>query len=126
MSIADAPARNGAKIAIRKAGRPITYVRTGDPVGNVATGRVTSSETEYSLYGVLTRVSWNLVDGTKIQHTDQMVLIDAATFEAEVGSGEIPKAADRIKIGTADYAVVAIFPVSSGEEWALFKVVVRR
>ena len=126
MSVADAPARKGATIAVREAGRPVTYVRTGDPVGDVSTGRVTSTETEHTLNGVLVRVNWKLVDGTKVQHTDQMVLIDAVTFESEIGSGGFPSTKDRIKIGSADYAIVAIFPVSSGEQWALFKVVVRR
>jgi hypothetical protein len=125
MSVADAPARRGATIAVKKAGRPITYVRTGD-VSTTTKGVATPAETEYSMTGVLTKVGWRLLNLTMVKVTDQMVLIDAASFEAEVGAGEVPNTDDRIKVGTLDLDIVMVDLISSGEQYALHKCVVRR
>jgi len=125
MSVADAPARKGATVAIRKTGRAITYVRVSDPTVSTK-GVATPSETEYELKGVLTKVGWRLMNLTMIKVTDQMVLIDAASFEAEVGADEVPNTDDRIKVGSLDLDIVMVDLISSGEQYALHKCVVRR
>ena len=125
MSIADAPARRGATIAVKKAGRPITYVRTGD-VSTTTKGVATPAETEHEMRGVLTKVGWRLLNLSLVKITDQMVLIDAATFESKVGSGEIPNTDDEIRIGNLDLSIELVDSISSGEQYALHKCVVRR
>lgn len=125
MSIADAPARKGATIAVKKAGRPITYVRIGD-VSTTTKGVATPDETEYEMRGVLTKVGWRLLNLSLVKITDQMVLIDAATFESKVGSGEIPNTDDEIRIGSLDLSIELVDSISSGEQYALHKCVVRR
>ncbi len=45
---------------------------------------------------------------------------------AAVGDGEIPDADDHLRIGDDDLSIVAVLPVSSGEQYALHKLVVRR
>lgn len=126
MSIADLAARTGANIALGLVGRTITYVRTGDPVEDLAAGTSIAPETEYSLKGYETKVEQRMIDGTRVKIGDRMVLIDAQGFEAEVGSGLVPTSDDRIKIGSRDLAIKKVFLVSSGEQDALHKVVVER
>ena len=126
MSIADAPARKGANIAIGKIGQIVTYVRTGEPTANLETGVVTKTDVEYPLKGVETRVHYSMIDGTKIKVSDRLVLIDAVAFEAAMGAGAVPSTDDRIKVGGKDLSIIDYFPVSSGEQYALFKIVVRR
>lgn len=125
MSIADAPARKGATVAVKKTGRPITYVRTGD-VDVTPGGVATPAEVEHAMTGVLTKVGWRLQNLTMVKVTDQLVLIDAATFESKVGAGEVPNTDDRIKIGSQDLDIVMVDLISSGEQYALHKCVVRR
>lgn len=125
MAIADAPARSGAQTAIRLSGRPVTYVRAGEPTTNLSTGVVTPSETTASLKAVLTRIRHELVDGTLIRATDQMLLVDAVSFEAAFGAGQEPEEVDRVEVGSRSYAIVKNLPVSSGEQWALHKLIVR-
>ena len=125
MSIADGPARRGATIAVKKAGRDITYVRTGD-VSTTTKGVATPSETEHEMKGALTRVGWKLLNLSLVRITDQLVLIDAATFESKVGAGTSPTTDDRIKIGALDLSIELVDSISSGEQYALHKCVVRR
>ena len=126
MAVADLAARKGANIAIEKVGQYMTYVRVGDGSEDLATGVVTIAETEYTLKGYETGIHHRLVDGTKIKWTDRMVLIDAVAFEAAMGAEALPSSDDRIKVGAADLAIVTFIPVSSGEQYALFKIIVRR
>jgi hypothetical protein len=126
MSIADAPARQGAQIAIAKVGRWVTFVREGEPSGDLSTGVVTPSIVEYQLKGVITKVSFRLVDGSRVKITDRMILFDAVSFEDELGEDEVPTTDDRVKIGDRDLAIVLVDTVVSGEQNALHKVVVRR
>lgn len=126
MAIADAPARSGAETAIRLTGRPFTYVRAGEPTKDLTTGVVTPNETTETLNGVLTRVKYDLVDGTLIRATDLMLLVDAVSFEAAFGASAMPVTEDRVTVGTQSLAIVTSLPVSSGEQWALHKIIVRR
>ena len=126
MSIADLAARTGANIALDLVGKTITYVRTGDPVEDLAAGTSTAPETEYSMKGFETKVEQRMIDGSTVRIGDRMVLIDAVAFEAEVGSAAVPTTDDRIKIGARDLAIKKVFLISSGEQDALHKVVVGR
>ena len=126
MSIADAPARSGAKTAVQLVGRPFTYVRVTGSVENLSTGTATLTKSEEELRGVLTKVEWRLVDGSVIKATDQMLLVDAVSFEDKYGADAEPSTDDLVEIGEQEFSVVAVRTVSSGEQAALHKLVVRR
>ena len=126
MAIADAPARTGARLAIAQAGRSCTYKRAGEATENTTTGVVTVPTTDETLTCVLGRVRKDLIDGTLIRATDLMALIDAESFEAAYGATALPAQEDRIEVAGEDLQIVAVLPVSSGEQWALHKLIVRR
>ena len=126
MSVADAAARKGAQIAIAKVGMLVTYVRVGEGSEDLRTGVVTPSVDEQELRAYITRIDNRLVDGTKVHATDRMALIDAVSFEEAYGTDAEPSEDDRIQVGSRDLAVVRDFPVMSGEQYALHKIVVRR
>jgi len=125
MSIADLPARIGANIAIGLTGKAITYVKTGDPTISTD-GRATQNVTNYTMKAFETRIKQWMIDGTKIQMGDRLLLVDAVLFESKLGSGVLPSTDDRIIVGSRDWAIVLVDPVSSGEQNALHKIYVRR
>jgi len=73
-----------------------------------------------------TRIKQWMIDGTKIQMGDRLLLVDAVLFESKLGSGVLPSTDDRIIVGSRDWAIVLVDPVSSGEQNALHKIYVRR
>lgn len=126
MSVADKGARKGAEIAISKAGKVITFVREGDPVEDDDTGIVTPTLSEESLKAVETQVSFRMIDGSRVKATDMMFLIAAAVFEKKFGADALPTTDDRIKVGSRNLAITLVKSISSGEQWALHKMVVSR
>lgn len=113
-------------VAVQKVGRSFTYIEVGPGTADLSTGVVTPSKTPHVLMGVLTKVEWRLVDDSTVKWTDEMLLVDAVSFEEELGAGAKPSTDDLVLLGSDELSIQLVRSISSGEEWALHKLVVRR
>lgn len=84
----------------------VTLVReTGGPATPWDTGAFAVTA-ETSLRAVVGRYDRRLVDGTLIRADDLRVMVEAGPVE--------PRTSDNLRIGGADYAVVAVRPTAPG------------
>ena len=119
-------ARTAAKIGVEKGGGTFTYIRVGEGTTDLSTGTVTPSEEEKTLTGAFTNINLRLVDGSKVRLTDEMVLVDAISFEAAYGVGAVPSTDDRVRDGTETLSIVRVIKIRAGTLYAAHKLVVRR
>ena len=84
---------------IKKYGKTMYIVRSGDSVDPVTGVETTGSNMNHKLSGILQNYPDNLVDGTRIKASDRLIIIDGQT---------IPLLDDKIKLESQDWNIESI------------------
>lgn len=116
----DTPLRAASKTLIAKFGKACTYIEAAAPTHYPADGLVVENETTHSVTAVMEAVNRRLVDGSRIQATDQFATIAATALTVT------PSTTGRLTVDGIEHSIVGVEPTFSGEQVALYRLQLRR
>lgn len=125
MTVLDGPAGKVALRLINKFGRRVTYLETFPGAYNRATGKTdVPAPTEHAVKAVFQRVDIGLVgetiNGTEVKVEDEEMFIPGRNLDFS------PNPKDMVRDGGQDYQIIRADPIRSGEDAALWRILVSR